>query len=78
MLVGHLGVDVALADLGSRVQELQKYVHAVNENVDDVDRDEMTPLHLLQTLLNLGTKNLCSWGTSLGNDEGQEQNLDDA
>ena len=40
--------------------------------------DEMTPLHLLQTLLNLGTKNLCSWGTSLGNDEGQEQNLDDA
>ena len=40
--------------------------------------DEMTPLHLLQSLLNLGTKNLCSWGISLGNDEGQEQNLDDA
>ena len=41
MLVGHLGVDVALADLGSRVQELQKYVRAVNENKDDVDRDEI-------------------------------------
>ena len=41
LLVGHPGVDVALADLGSRVQELQKYVRAVNENEDDVDRDEI-------------------------------------
>ena len=41
MLVGHPGVDVALADLGSRVQEVQKYVLAVNENEDDVDRDEI-------------------------------------
>ena len=41
LLVGHPGVDVALADLGSRVQELQKYVRAVNENEDDVGHDEI-------------------------------------
>ena len=41
LLVGNLGVDVALADLGSRVQELQKYVRAVNENEDDIGHDEI-------------------------------------
>ena len=41
LLVGNLGVDVALADLGSRVQELQKYVRAVNENKVEVGHDEI-------------------------------------
>ena len=87
MLVVNPDMDVAAADLSSNLVELLKQVHAVimimimimtiiNDDFVTMIMMINLPLHLLQSFLDLVTKNFRDASFAPHHDQREEQNLD--